>query len=232
MTIPTTTVPTEPTEAMIWAGALAAMEAGTEFMPDDFWKERHLQAVERIRGGDYGDPDEQAKGLKVGSALYRAMLAAAPDPLPQGDLREAVEAIRARIATWDGHDASSVHVGVPVNDLRTVLDALLTPARSEWRPADVPPDISVGDERWYIVAVKRGHSGSIHSFGAAYLNGVEMYDEDDNSAMTMTGWYDTSNDDGRTLYNPVIGNEDELMGWQEFPLFQPLPEAPSVGVEP
>jgi len=207
MTTPTTTVPTEPTEAMLDACETAAR--------------LYYQGVDS-------------------RSLWAHIIAAAPDPLPRGDLREAVAQLQFMeqhvrligISKFEDFQIMAHERDEVAKNLRTVLAALLTPARSGWLPADVPPDISVGDERWYIVAVKRGHSGSIHSFGAAYLNGVEMYDEDDNSAMTMTGWYDTSNDDGRTLYNPVIGNEDELMGWQEFPLFQPLPEAPSAGGEP
>lgn len=87
-------VPKEPTEEMIWAGALAAMEAATEFMEDDFWKDRHLAAIETMKAGDYGSDDQRAKGLKVGALLYRAMIASAP-PVGEG-MREKVEtALRA-----------------------------------------------------------------------------------------------------------------------------------------
>lgn len=78
-------VPVEPTEAMILAGAIAAMEAATPFMDEDFWKARHVASIERMKAGDFGSDDEKAKGVACGAALYRAMIAACLPAAPTGE---------------------------------------------------------------------------------------------------------------------------------------------------
>lgn len=114
-------VPKEPTEAMIWAGALAAMEAATEFMEDDFWKDRHLAAIETMKAGDYGSDDQRAKGLKGGALLYRAMIASAP-PVGEG-MREKVATLIDNLI----HDVRADEAGPEdIEAWKTAILALLS----------------------------------------------------------------------------------------------------------
>jgi len=131
MTTPTTTVPTEPTEAMIEAGAEAYFSAPGDLEREDF------------------------------AICYRAMLAAAPDPLPQGVLREAVARVLAKQrghidighSIWMNEAKSEAPVWhFYLEDADAIL-ALLTAARSgcklaaeyeDWQPLPEAP--SVGGE--------------------------------------------------------------------------------------
>ena len=152
-------VPTEPTEAMIDAGR---------------WE---------LNGTTF-DTGEQ---LALTSAIYRAMIAAAPSP--------------------SGEEGAVA-----------------------WRAPNEVPETKPGSYSYRIVAVKRGHSGKVYSFGAFYLNAVPLWFEDDNEERPVTGWHGDKEGDDGPIYEPLLGPNDELMAWCEFPTFA-HPPRPQVGRE-
>ena len=143
MTTPTNTVPTEPTPEMLEPFA-RVLCSSMNIDPDE----------PEAPHGEWPTWYGQCAPL---AAAYRAMLAAAPDPLPQGDLREAVARV---IDPWAFGAPANIHHIVRNSADRDqafakadAILALLTPARSgcklaaeyeDWQPLPEAP--SVGGE--------------------------------------------------------------------------------------
>jgi hypothetical protein len=81
-----------------------------------------------------------------------------------------------------------------------------------WR-TDTPP-VADGDFIFYNVAVRRA-LGGVYVFTAAYASKYadEMVDKDGNEFIA-NGWYDIDNEDN---FEAMLGNGDELVGWQPLP---------------
>lgn len=103
---------------------------------------------------------------------------------------------------------------------------------SSWHSPDEVPQVKRGNERYYIVAVFRAHSGKVYSFPALYLHDYPLCYEDgyecvcgDASRHTddgcpTTGWYQyTAGNDGGEYSRLSMSPGDELRGWTEVPQF-------------
>lgn len=90
-----------------------------------------------------------------------------------------------------------------------------------WRDPTEIPDVKPGDTAYRIVAVKRAHSGKTYSFAAFYLNQVSLFFGDENEDRIVTGWNSDDEGDDGPVYKPLLGPNDELMGWCDFPAFAP-----------
>jgi len=186
MTTPTTTVPAEPTEAMIEAGAAS-----------------------------YNNDVSS----NVARSIWAAMLAAAPVPSPHGkEVREAVarivrEAIARRMAAevdpvrsfdikyrWAERDAA-------ITEATDAILALLTPARSGWRPIESAPKDGTA-----FVAIKGRLA--FRTFWQQYY--VKWPHEE--GGPTFRGQWTYEDSSSMVPWNPTH--------------WMPLPVAPSEGVEP
>lgn len=101
-----------------------------------------------------------------------------------------------------------------------------------WHKGDGPPPVENGQEREFIVAVRRAHSGKIYSFAASYLNAAPLrYDycpkdkdgfcAECEDGCPTTGWFVQTGDDGGTQYNSLgLDKGDEFMGWRRVPQWE------------
>jgi hypothetical protein len=93
----------------------------------------------------------------------------------------------------------------------------------DWRSPDETPQVPVGSDAYFIVAVHRAHTGKVHTFPALYLNQMVLRFEDEEDR-AVTGWQEAeANDDGDgSRYLPLaIGARDKLVGWRDMPKFTP-----------
>lgn len=97
---------------------------------------------------------------------------------------------------------------------------IASPPSAGWQPPDLNPTIKRGAEKYFIVAVRRAHSGRVYEFPALYLNEYPLQFEDDYEERLCTGWYQATPDgDSHTYSELVLSNEDALVGWQPLPKF-------------
>lgn len=113
-----------------------------------------------------------------------------------------------------------------------------------WRTAHEAPPIKAGQEKAFIVAVRRAKSGKVSTFPAYYLNAYPLSYEDgcskccDNEEFCeqsvdgcpTTGWFSIAgNDDDARQYESLhFDPGDEFLGWSEI---QPWPASPSIRSE-
>lgn len=95
--------------------------------------------------------------------------------------------------------------------------------QARWNAPDQLPTVPPGHEGWFIVAVRRAHSGKISSFSAAYLNEEELWFEDEGESRRVSGWFtsEASDGDDSSQFQPILSDGDELMGWTAIPQFDP-----------
>jgi len=106
----------------------------------------------------------------------------------------------------------------------------------KWERPDKKPETPTGECGFFIVAVRRKHSGKIYTFGACYLNAFLLQfeygcskcdgDEDqcphsDRDGCPRSGWYsDEPVTDYDRSFDPLLGPDDEFLGWQPYPSFK------------
>ena len=111
-----------------------------------------------------------------------------------------------------------------------------------WRNVADAPTVSKGNERLFVVAVRRARTGKVHTFPANYLNAYPLhFDEpckecpgegkgcgmEDGDGCPRTGWY-TCSEGGEYDYTYSrlhLDPGDEHVGWCEFPSYA----APATG---
>lgn len=111
-----------------------------------------------------------------------------------------------------------------------------------WRNVADAPTVSKGNERLFVVAVRRARTGKVHTFPANYLNAYPLhFDEpckecpgegkgcgmEDGDGCPRTGWY-TCSEGGEydyTYSRLLLDPGDEHVGWCEFPSYA----APATG---
>jgi hypothetical protein len=115
---------------------------------------------------------------------------------------------------------------------------------TQWHSPDETPPVKRGNEKAYIIAVRRAHNGKVTSFPALYLNTLELQYNDGQcphcpggdkcridqgyDGCPVTGWFDwTLSDDcdGRQ-YEPVLTKGDKIEGWTEVPQWEPPMTSP------
>lgn len=119
-----------------------------------------------------------------------------------------------------------------LREAASALRATLTPSTVEdWRSPAVLPEIKKGEERSFVVAVRRAHSGKVYSFPAVYLNAYPLQFNDEcpkgpgcdgtgcDDGCPTTGWYSITGDgdDGNTYSVLHFDKGDEFLGWRELP---------------
>ncbi len=95
-----------------------------------------------------------------------------------------------------------------------------------WFSPEIPPTIPKGSERYFIVAVRRAHSGKVWSFPATYLNAYpltfeicECEAEHSDDGCPSTGWFTVSSEgEYDENYLPLLSPGDELVAWSEIQL--------------
>lgn len=93
-------------------------------------------------------------------------------------------------------------------------------ARAHWKTGT--PPTKDGEHREYIVAVRRAHDNRrVFVFAASHANNYadELRDQDGNEFIA-DGWHDIAEDPSgefNTLFTPTLGENDEILGWQELP---------------
>jgi hypothetical protein len=138
-----------------------------------------------------------------------------------GDILSVAEAHRGKLRAQALSDLAEMDgglIGEPEPEPKTA-EVKVVP--SGWRSPDEIPECKKGDLAYRIVAVKRRHSGQTVSFSASYLNAVPLWFEDENGSRAVTGWNSDEEGDDGPLYRPLLSDGDELMGWREFPVFDP-----------
>ena len=119
------------------------------------------------------------------------------------------------------------------------LAAPQPPEVDQWLPIESAPDVSKGGVRWCSVAVKRKNSDKVYVMPACYTNEYPLtYDyfeaversgngwsealadpEDDEADALATGWFSprASNGDYDSVWEPLLTEGDELVGWMPLP---------------
>ena len=98
---------------------------------------------------------------------------------------------------------------------------------SEWISAsNAIPEVPKGDDRDFIVCVRRAHNGKSYVFPASYLNRKALYSEDDDAdedgMVYVTGWLrEMADDEYDTAWHSILGDGDVVTHWQPLP---PPPE--------
>lgn len=90
------------------------------------------------------------------------------------------------------------------------------PAVDKWRPASEPPEVSKGNAKPVVVA-KRQKDGTFRVYGAWYLEGFELYWNNDDEIKDVTGFFEKS-------------KHHEYDDWFEpidVDYWQPMPEPPT-----
>ncbi|MDN7488527.1 hypothetical protein QZM35_12535 [Burkholderia sp. AU45274] len=106
--------------------------------------------------------------------------------------------------------------GVPVEQ----HEAPPAGAHALWKTG--APPTADGKHNEYIVAVRRAHDKRrVFVFAASYANNYddELRDRD-GKEFIADGWYDIGEDPSgefNTLFTPTLGENDEVLGWQELP---------------
>lgn len=110
-------------------------------------------------------------------------------------------------------------------------------AATIWLDPAIPPATPKGTERYFIVAVRRSHSGKVWTFPAKYLNAYPLEFEvcgcgvEHEDGCPCTGWYSASSDgEYDENYSPLLSPGDELVAWSEIqlhPLDARLAQEPS-----
>ena len=147
MTTPTTTVPTEQERAQkarLDSAHLPVLDAPIRLQDGD------TEALRSAFARRFNEPTPTTETLfsvaNVGYRMALRDLAAAPEPLPQGDLKEAVGALIRDLETGRDKRAKDDPVWAEFDaHIRTVL-ALLTPARSGDEETEVQYEVWKGDE--------------------------------------------------------------------------------------
>jgi hypothetical protein len=141
----------------------------------------------------------------------------------------------------DGPGAASAFYGsLSLSEVVSLCDEVIEHRRSQdaggWREASEVPQVPVRGERYFIVAVKRAHSGKTVSFPALYLHDYPLnYDDGDrcvcddptrhtDDGCPTTGWFQAeANDDGDgQRYSRLhLDPGDELVRWTDVPRFVP-----------
>lgn len=113
--------------------------------------------------------------------------------------------------------------GVTLSAALSRAEALLAEAREaalKVRSPTETPQTPDGQDRFYIVIVKRGHNGKAYTFPAVHLHNYPLLYIDEDEPIPTTGWYSYgSSEDGEAVnYEKLIGHKgDELLGWAEIP---------------
>lgn len=107
-----------------------------------------------------------------------------------------------------------------------------------WHDAAEIPNVDLRGMDEFIVAVKNGKSGKVHTFAAHYLNKfpVEVYDTpckncdnscEDGDGCPLTGWHTLVGDnhyDSGCYYALDLRDGSEIVGWTEVPIYAaPVP---------
>ncbi|WAS56239.1 hypothetical protein MK974_24375 [Burkholderia ambifaria] len=93
-------------------------------------------------------------------------------------------------------------------------------AQALWKTGT--PPTQNGKHNEYIVAVRRAHDKRrVFVFAASHANNYadELRDQDGNEFIA-DGWYDIGEDPSgefNTLFTPMLGENDAVLGWQELP---------------
>lgn len=108
-----------------------------------------------------------------------------------------------------------------------------------WCSPDQVPEVAMDSYGYYWAAVRR-ENGKIHTFPAAYANVMKMDGEEELEETTQynrarfdpptasadhcslaTGWFDIkSSSDYDSLFEPLLGKNDELVAWREVEAYQ------------
>lgn len=116
-----------------------------------------------------------------------------------------------------------------MSDLIAQLEALIE--KEQWRAASILPEVSTGNEKTFIVAVRRARNGKVYSFPALYLNAFPLRYEYEcpkgdgccgdgcDDGCPTTGWYseEGDGDDGRTYTKLSLSEGDEFLAWRAVP---------------
>lgn len=109
-----------------------------------------------------------------------------------------------------------------------------TAAKSDfdsWHEGSGPPPIKRGEQKEFIVAVRRARSGKVYSFAASYLNAYPLEYRDGcpkgegcsgegcDDGCPTTGWFLQVGDDcdGAMFHDLELRDGDEFLGWREVP---------------
>lgn len=106
----------------------------------------------------------------------------------------------------------------------------------QWQRASEIPNVPRGNERQFIAAVRRAHSGKVYTFAASYLNGYQLVYEDGcpkgdggegngcDDGCPTTGWYEaTGNGEDALTYEKLsLRKGDEFLGWCAVPSYPAL----------
>lgn len=158
-----------------------------------------------------------------------------------GKVHDLVERIRFHIGIRGGptKDDDGNYIGTTwpmmlqaadeIERLRSQLD------NEQWQAPETTPQIELGAEKEYVVAVFRNLTGKVYSFAASYLNATPLRYEwgcphDDkvdpyacklctDDGCPTTGWYRLTGDDGDGgKYESIdLRDGDRMMGWRELP---------------
>lgn len=85
-----------------------------------------------------------------------------------------------------------------------------------WRTPDEVPAMPSGGEGYFIVAVRRHHSGKVWTFPATYIRDFVLRFDADDTERAVTGWFsaEANGDDGST-YQDLLYPGDEMIAWRE-----------------
>lgn len=108
--------------------------------------------------------------------------------------------------------------------------------QTEWHPPDQVPPVKPGNNREFVVAIRRAKNGKVYSFAAYYLNAYRLEyrdgcpdvescpgpDQCDDGCPT-TGWFTSIGDDDYDylFQNLYLEKDDKVMGWCELPQWSP-----------
>lgn len=101
---------------------------------------------------------------------------------------------------------------------------------SQWNPPYLLPEVPRGQERCFIVAVRRA-DGNVYRFPAVYLNDklllIDDHEppfetEEEDGGKRFTGWYtEKEHPDYDSAFYPLdlSDGKDVLVGWQPLPVW-------------
>jgi len=102
----------------------------------------------------------------------------------------------------------------------------------EYVPGTEIPPVPIGEQSYFIVAVKRSRNDKTYTFPASYLNAYPLDYEDGcrcegdhcEDGCPTTGWFtcESSAQYELGLYKELLGKGDELVAWAEIPPYRAM----------